>query len=60
MPYLQLITNVAKNLITDEFTDNLRNTLAKTLGEQKDHIMIYIEAGNKKTYIIFITKNCII
>lgn len=43
MPYLQLVTNVSKKLITDEFAENFRSTLAKSMGEQ--HVMLYIESG---------------
>lgn len=45
MPYLELITNVSENLITNEFHNSLGNALAKTLDRPRDKCLVYITAG---------------
>lgn len=47
MPMLTLSTNVSKNLITEEFSDSLCNTLAKSLNKPKGYCAVHIQPGKK-------------
>lgn len=45
MPYVEVITNVAESVITDEFQKRLGDVAAQSLNRPRDHTMVYIKAG---------------
>lgn len=48
MPYIEVTTNVAENVITDEVLKTLGDTLAKTLDRPRDKCLVFIDAGKYK------------
>lgn len=45
MPYLELITNVSDDLITNEFRNNLGNAFSKSFDRPREKCLVFVKAG---------------